>query len=1795
MKTVVFLTQSKSLPHRLSRAKTAAMSHRKLAQAIQGLFRQSWRLYRSLTKTLINWILRTALSNQRRGRVATAGFVLPTTVLLILVVALTVGALTFRAYNRNTQVIGEAQQRVIYNAATPAIDRARSKLEFLFDSNRDTRYPGGVPGESLLYNMLLNDGSGGIVQLPVQDENGNPIDAYKLPDEQRIDLNGDTKKDNAWTYRTDLDSDGKADATVVYSVTFKTPTPQETPTQRSTSEQLLSLKDTEKAAQLIVRHGPLSNDLKAIGCGTSNSGNNAPEGGWFEDSSNTSTLLKNFQVDALVIPDSAKSTAVTLELHQDRRINRGNKWGAWFRNDLEIYPGQLFNWNGAMHTEGSLILGENGKLNAHLVSGKNSCVYNPASNSEITVTNYVENKQTLFQGVVMAGTTRDNDTSGSSNIYIHGTNTAKALTNVSDSVKGDITPIDISINPNKILTEDGYTNRNNGNNTDLQTWDTGNKFKDSDLGKRIRNVTEKAPYIDDLYRADDRWGPKYRYDNNNNGQIPPGKKVGDPIVGNEYSRLTLQDPPSTAVDSEGAVGLDGYWERRARSKGLRILVGERLELGNLNTWFAPKQNSSGNNDYIEAGETEGDPLYPPTVKPYPVLPGATVKHIDVQRRSLRDNVSAAQATAIYHFNVSENKDYPVACLATTAHPGTPTTLRRSINFLPTKFATGGDKDISTFEFLGTNLFVGQGSNGWEFNPPANTAAQFEQAMNSDSALRKALSNLAHFAGDPDGAYPPKTGDSKAHPYPALTMWGNFSNLRRVINRLEAGTSYASLSIADKTYLQTAACTLGVLAYNIDGIQQFDPSNPNNDLKPDRDPIPALNANGRVLSDLAARLFGLMDGVVTSAESEVLPKSQLSTYNYDPNGDYQGLGAYNPRDYYNVPPEAFIGVLKRQIAATTNSDVENDPRIRMAELIMLHHQIRRDRTFGFRPSPAFGEYVVNFQTGFYPVFPTACDPDEFTFGDKLPNFSSDAFGNDPDGVAGRATSSVALDGKRDNSRIPKLTHRTLGRYRLAISRLCGTIDTRNYVPGDLSDDKRATVLPKFPALYYIFPEESHSLLGSNDTTRKYDHRQPDGTSLPGNPDVEPYVQDSYVKTTSFTFKRISEATPGQAGKNRAQYAQPESGLKLSNIQVTNGINGDLLPSADSSRPYSSIPKSSPPTWTSTVPFPLPDRSVKEIALQPRSLSDWKLPKVSQPSLPAGSYPANFKTSGPSASSGVNLPTNFILAPASAQTTDSAIVTAVPFLDRAFFDGRQYLLTRTLDIDLGMLRDNAAGTANVWLPESGMVYAFREDAVREDAIDRPDSTLGMDLTNPDASKDPAVDARGISAKAIDFLPDPERRSHGFRLRNGAQVKRTDGLIDVKKNIRGLSFFTDQPVYIQGDFNLHQDGTDTIRGENIEEFTQRLFDSSSSAYTKEEFYNRETKDDRFAKPTLDRWRPSEIFADSISILSSSFCDGSIADSFIQPGTRSGTLVPDFILPAAGSGSPPTVGALNADRTRYNRFGLYGPGCSSNGRTSFHNQNRPKSPLETGYDWVRENSSLVTYSQRYISPTGSTSTTQSRLDYWPDYTSPIKISRAGQPVVAGPQALGSQPTSPTTPQPVNKPQTYAGRGLTYFTIEEKDKGARLMTPSETRINSIIVSGIHPSRKNQGYGGLHNFPRFLENWEGGKKVFFAGSFLQLNFSNYATAPFETERWEPENAGVEVESESIPYYEPPTRFWGYDVGLLLSPAGPAASRFVTSDKNRSEFYSEPPANDPYIAKLCTAVKASTGIVPAGVTVNCPGS
>jgi hypothetical protein len=420
-----------------------------------------------------------------------------------------------------------------------------------------------------------------------------------------------------------------------------------------------------------------------------------------------------------------------------------------------------------------------------------------------------------------------------------------------------------------------------------------------------------------------------------------------------------------------------------------------------------------------------------------------------------------------------------------------------------------------------------------------------------------------------------------------------------------------------------------------------------------------------------------------------------------------------------------------------------------------------------------------------------------------------------------------------------------------------------------------------------------------------------------------------------------------------------------------------------------------------------------------------------------------------------------------------------------------------------------------------------------------------TNSASPSDPtlATNANGvaISTKQVDYIADPDRRPHGFRLRNGVQLKRNDSFaLASTANTRGLSFFTDSPVYIQGDFNLHRTGADDTPGATVEEFTQTLVpgNGGNGLYTQAQFYGRTNRNPNFARVGTggDRWRPTEILADAVSILSDSFCDGSIEDAFVANAGFNGTI----------------TGARydNLTNTANPGYGLFGPGCTSN-RTSFLNQNRPTTNLGAT-SWLREDGT-----------TDAAALT----------AAPIRFDRNNNPLKAN-----------GTP--------YGSTGSETFDPFTDDKALMPASNAGTTVNSIIVSGIVPSREGQSYGGLHNFPRFLESWQD-RNLWFAGSFLQLNFSNSATAPFDQDVWEPATTlPTSPNTEAIRYYWPPNRIWGYDPALQLAPAGPAASRFITAGKNRNEFYSELPANDPYIRRLCLAARGA-GINGVPANINCP--
>ena len=1541
-------------------------------------------------KTFLHWLLRSSMLAEQRKRLANSGFVLPTTMLLLLTTSLVVGAMVYRASNRSQEVVKQRQQQVIYNAATPAIDRAKAKLEVLFDKKKETRITAIVPAEQDLDKALRNyDNETGF---PTQKEDPAGNEFYTLPGETRLDIgnglavNGESYDrgwDNAWYYRTDLNGDGTEDATIAYSILFNTPEDEADLTKQDDA----ALQS--RAANLQVRHGPYSPEQNL---NSPCKGLDIPAGapGWFPDATSSSILRKNFQVNAIVIPDAGGNNALTtLEFQQDRKLIRGNKWGAWFRNDLELHPGPEFKWNGAMHTEGSLVLG-NSRFKSFLVSSPASCLDIREASTVSVTERFDDNSNVSFQAQFISGISASNSIGGKSEHHLYNANnpknpTVRELNSGTDSIASG-KPLDISLDPIVLFTEDRNEARGSDPTAQAQR-DGGWEGSDFVKKQRMKNQEEQKPFVDDTYRADNRYGPKPAYTADLT-LVSEGARTGDDIPAGET--ILLNNDPGT-VENPQELGLDGYWERRAKLEGLKVLVGQRLELGNTFGWGF---------DMDEDGQPGGGPfdyawdvLYPPSSDDESADQN-TMSHEDQQRRLLRDNLAAVQGAAVYHYQVNGGES-PVACVAATSHFASPQAIFNSLDF-----------SQPNPETLRSDFFNGKGTSGWEYEPPnPNTFP--------NATLLNALENLAHFAGDPDGAFPPlqESGTDIDHPYRYLRMWGDFSNLRRA---LELG-NYASLSIADRTYLDTAACTLGMLAQNILEVE-------------DQYNTIANDKGNAGLVALGQHFWQLVDGNSANGEvNELVDPPVPFPPGYKRNQD--------ATDFYGqFTPEDFIEALFNKPGL--GSQAKKEELIRRARNVGFKTQLDRDRTLGFSRS----RYVAPPGTGSSIPW------------DELDGLVTEGNGNKA------VTLKLSCDPNIFKDRLTGggggLDQKAIG---LALA-FCSS-ETR----------------PKYPALYYVFPKQDHNHDGSGNALAADDQPRI-GHPVPENDFDEPYVSDSYIANTinsAYTYQEISDA------------------------------------------------------------------DLNDIALQPRaSAADWVLPNKA----PDADDP------------------NLILDPAGNPL-------AVPFLDRTIFDGRELMISRTLDVDIDMLRQTQppAQTPNPnnlydfyqfginenWLPVRGIVYAFREDAMREDALARPaaNNNCGSGLPCGDGRdlndlRDPDIDAlnatgNGISIKPVDYYPDPERRPHGFRLLNGEMIKREQtppGGPDVSDtNIFGISFISDNPVYIQGDFNMHSTNGSTNEGDRLEEFTQKL--SPNFSFT--QFYNRTNLDPRFARPTTDTWRPSEIISDAIGVLSGNFCEGSAQDLFLT----------------AGDGNPATDAMVNYDAYTGNGGDAYpirlgAGGCGNRNGTSFlgalwlRNQSQGGNTIQPD-QWVREDAA----------ETGNTDTA----------ASPVKLSPRGNPIYQ----------DGTTFLEYDRSDNRSYRAIS--DNRRRDRGIARAT--ETRVNAIIVSGLVPTRAKQGYGGLHNFPRFIENWSG-TPLNIAGSFLQLNFSSYGTGPQDQDAWEPNQSASN--STRLAYYSPPLRRWGYDVGLQYAPAGPVAERFVSGESIRSEFYNEPPANDTYVFNLCQAVVVASG-------------
>lgn len=169
----------------------------------------------------------------------------------------------------------------------------------------------------------------------------------------------------------------------------------------------------------------------------------------------------------------------------------------------------------------------------------------------------------------------------------------------------------------------------------------------------------------------------------------------------------------------------------------------------------------------------------------------------------------------------------------------------------------------------------------------------------------------------------------------------------------------------------------------------------------------------------------------------------------------------------------------------------------------------------------------------------------------------------------------------------------------------------------------------------------------------------------------------------------------------------------------------------------------------------------------------------------------------------------------------------------------------------------------------------------------------------------------------------------------------------------------------------------------------------------------------------------------------------------------------------------------------------------------------------------------------------------------------------------------------------------------------------ADTTFNATFVVGNSPSRATEISAGLQNLVRFLENWQG-TTAKISGSFIQLRRSNYATAPLAhifsartpstvtataTDNLSLFNYVLDdypsTNNPALPFYSPPTRQWGFDVGLLSEQPDLFAQRFTLPPTGRpNEFFREVGRDDPWVKALLCAREASnrTGIPATGTTV-----
>ncbi|MEG4818072.1 hormogonium polysaccharide biosynthesis protein HpsA [Microcoleus sp. K5-D4] len=375
----------------------------KLSKVIVSLLRRIAGVTRSGAKRLMRAMLQTLMAMGRRARLPVAGFVLPTVTMVLLVVILLTVAITLRSFDRANTARNVRVSQQVLAAATPALDRAKAKIEYML--REDPQRPTATPSDAEMYRIMSS--------YPANPTAADP-DYYTFAGEERLVLRADLNNsglpdpahdpkgslfsapgvenealNTAWRYPVDTNNDGIFDTFTLYGIYFRTP------------------KSTRTRRELDARTPPMRtgtiNPACAQGDGTVAS--LVGDSGWerlngrFQKSFFVYTVnVPITQTEAGTLGAQYQAFAGTpsisaLEYQQDQsRIPLSNN-AVVYEDDLEISPGPALNLNGRILTNSNfLVTGLNAPNTVQLyqVSSKQSCFYDQ-ENSRIIVGGNVVN------------------------------------------------------------------------------------------------------------------------------------------------------------------------------------------------------------------------------------------------------------------------------------------------------------------------------------------------------------------------------------------------------------------------------------------------------------------------------------------------------------------------------------------------------------------------------------------------------------------------------------------------------------------------------------------------------------------------------------------------------------------------------------------------------------------------------------------------------------------------------------------------------------------------------------------------------------------------------------------------------------------------------------------------------------------------------------------------------------------------------------------------------------------------------------------------------------------------------------------------------------------------------------------------------------------------------------------------------------------------------------------------------------------------------------------------------------